>query len=54
LGEARGTCKGKEKYIQSFGGEKLMERDHLEDTGTDERIIIIMTVDIQDAQNGLD
>jgi len=40
LGEARGTYKGKEKYTQSFGEENLMERDHLEDTGTDDRIII--------------
>jgi len=30
-----------------------MERDHLEDTGTDERIIRWI-VDIQDAQDGMD
>jgi hypothetical protein len=31
---------GQERCIQGFGGETLMERDHLEDLGIDWRIIL--------------
>jgi len=34
------ACGGEDKYIQCFGGETIVERDHLEDLGVDGRIIL--------------
>jgi hypothetical protein len=31
---------GKERFIESFGGGKLRQRDHLEDVGADGRVIL--------------
>jgi hypothetical protein len=31
---------GEQRYIQGFDGERLRERNHLEDTGIDGRIIL--------------
>ena len=31
---------GEERRVQGFGGENLRERDHLEDSGVDGRIIL--------------
>ena len=39
MGEAYSTYGGEERHIQGFGYETV-ERDHLEDTGVDERIIL--------------
>jgi hypothetical protein len=40
MGRACGMYAGDEKYMQNFGVENLKERDHLEDLGTDRRIIL--------------
>ena len=41
--EFGGACSadgGEERLMQGFGGETLGERDHLEDPGVDEKIIL--------------
>ena len=40
LGRACGTCGGQESCMQSFGGEDLLEREHLENLGLDGKIIL--------------
>jgi hypothetical protein len=40
MGEACSTYRGEERCIQGFGGETLMERDHLGHTGINVRIIL--------------
>jgi hypothetical protein len=40
MGGECNTYGGEERCIQGFGGENLRERDHLEDTGIDGRIIL--------------
>jgi hypothetical protein len=40
MGGECGTYGGEERYVQCFGGRKLRERDHLEDSGVDGRIIL--------------
>jgi len=40
MGGACSAYEGKERRIQGFGGEKMRERDHSEDPGVDERIIL--------------
>jgi hypothetical protein len=40
MGRTCGTYGAAEKYIQRFGRENINERDHLEDKGTDGRIIL--------------
>jgi hypothetical protein len=40
MGGACNTYVGDERRIQDFGGGNLRERDHLEDSGADGRIIL--------------
>ena len=41
MGGACSTYGGEERHIQGFCGERLMERDHMGETGIDGRIILI-------------
>jgi hypothetical protein len=40
MGRACGIHRSHEKYIQNFGLKTQIKKDHLEDTGTDRRIIL--------------
>jgi hypothetical protein len=55
MGWAQGTCGEGERYIRGLGGGNMRERDHLEDLGVDEVIILrwILNKSIGSAQTGL-
>jgi hypothetical protein len=40
MGGACGFYGRQERCVRDFGGKKLMDTDHLEDTGVDGRIIL--------------
>jgi len=41
MGEACSKYRGEERCIQGFGGRSLTERDHLEETSIDGRMVLI-------------
>jgi hypothetical protein len=54
LGQGIWHIEGRREIHTEFWWRKLTERDHLEDTGIDKRIIIRRTINKQDVQSGLD